>query len=136
MRSRPILTGLLAVLTLIACQRDDDQRTDTIHDQDVLAARAALSPAVVAELDDGNAAYRDRDYERALQHFQAAVDMNETLAAGWFGIYMAQLALGNPEAAEAAMQHVRTHAPGATLIHPDPDMPVPADHPAVRDTQP
>jgi tetratricopeptide (TPR) repeat protein len=136
MRSSSIVAALIAALLITACQQADDQRTGAISDQDVLAARAELDPAVLAELDNGNAAYRARDYETALQHYQAAVDMDQRLAAGWFGIYMAQLALGNAEAAEAAMDQARIHAPGATLMHPDPDIPVPADHPALRDTQP
>jgi tetratricopeptide (TPR) repeat protein len=127
-----LTTSLL--LLLAACDRPEDQRTGSIGDRDVREARAALDPAVVAALDSGNLAYRERDYPRALEHFNAAVRMDGQLAAGWFGIYMAELALGNAEAAEAAMEQARIHAPGATLMHPDPDFPVPPDHPALRDT--
>jgi tetratricopeptide (TPR) repeat protein len=132
--ARVLKTALLASLLIAACDRPDDQRTGAIGERDVLEARAGLDPAVTAELDSGNAAYRERDYQRALDHYHAAVQMNEELAAGWFGIYMAQLALGNTEAAEAAMEQARIRAPGATLMHPDPDLPVPADHPALQDT--
>jgi tetratricopeptide (TPR) repeat protein len=134
--NRAMIVGAASVLLLAACQRADDQRTDTITDRDVRAARQQLDPAVAAALDSGNVAYRARDYQRALQHYQEVVARNEELAAGWFGIYMAQLALGNPDAAEAAMAQARIHAPAASLMHPDPDLGVPADHPALRDTLP
>jgi tetratricopeptide (TPR) repeat protein len=127
-------TALLVPLLLVACDRPDDQRTGAIGERDVLEARAQLDPAVAAELDSGNAAYRERDYQRALEHYNTAVRMDDRLAAGWFGIYMAQLALGNAEAAEAAMEQARLRAPGANLMHPDADMPVPAGHPALEDT--
>jgi tetratricopeptide (TPR) repeat protein len=136
MRARPTHALLAVALVAGGCERADDQRTDTIRDRDVLEARARLDPAVTTALDDGNAAYRARDYEAALRHYQSAVEMEETLAAGWFGLYMAHLALGNVDAAEAAMEQARMHAPGASLMHPDPDLAVPADHPALRDTQP
>jgi hypothetical protein len=136
MFARFLLLAVTAILTASACRGEDDQRTDTITDRDVQAARDQIDPAVLEALDSGNTAYRERDYRRALGHYQAAVDRDETVAAGWFGIYMAQLALGNAEAAEAAMVQARNHAPGASLIQPDADLPAPAGHPALPDTQP
>lgn len=131
---RAMVVVSAAVLVLAACDRPTDQRTDSITDRSVRDARQQLDPAVAAALDSGNVAYRARDYRRALEYYQKVVEMNEELAAGWFGIYIAQLALGNPDAAEAAMAQARTHAPRASLMHPDPDLGVPADHPALRDT--
>jgi tetratricopeptide (TPR) repeat protein len=136
MSARACLIALLLPLLAGGCRRPDDQRTDQIRDRDVLAARQTLDPAVVEALDSGNVAYRERDYSRALGHYQAAVEMDRDVAAGWFGIYMAQLALGNAEAAEAAMQQARQRAPGASLIQPDEDLPVPRDHPALPQDQP
>lgn len=136
MSHRHLVAALTATLLFTGCDRGDDQQTGAIRDRDVLAARADLEPAVVEALDSGNAAYRNRDYRRALEHYNAAVEMNDELAAGWFGVYMAELALGNADAAEAAMEQARIHAPGATLMHPDPGLPVPADHPALTDTLP
>lgn len=135
MRAAVVAAGT-AVVLLGGCERTDDQRTGSIEGRSVLEARAALPEAVVAALDSGSAAYRERDYQRALEHYTAAVEMDDDLVAGWFGVYMAQLALGNADAAEAAMEQARLRAPEASLMHPDPDLPVPTDHPAVRDTQP
>jgi tetratricopeptide (TPR) repeat protein len=136
MNARSTTAVAAALLALMACDRPDDQRTETISDRDVLQARQQLDPAVTAALDAGNAAYRAREYQRALDHYHEAVSRDRDLAAGWFGIYMAQLALGNADAAEAAMEQARTLAPGATLMQPDPDLGVPADHPALSDTLP
>jgi tetratricopeptide (TPR) repeat protein len=135
-RRRIVLSALTGALLLAACDRPDDQRTGAIQGEDVRAARAELDPAVADALDNGNSAYRAREYEQALEHYQTAVELDESVAAGWFGIYMAQLALGDDEAAEAAMEQARQHAPDATLMHPDPDRPVPADQPAPGDTLP
>jgi tetratricopeptide (TPR) repeat protein len=136
MTGRTIIAVAAASVALAACDRPDDQRTDTMTDRDVLAARQQLDPVVTAALDSGNIAYRERDYQRALDHYHQAVAVDNEAAAGWFGIYMAQLALGNPDAAEAAMEQARRYAPGASLIQPDPDLGVPAGHPALRDTLP
>jgi hypothetical protein len=39
-------------------------------------------------------------------------------AAGWFGIYMVEQALGIAAAADSALERARKRAPGATIIHP------------------
>lgn len=111
-----------ATLLTAGCQQGgDDQRTDTISREDVRGAQESLDPAVAAALDSGNTAYRDGDYELALQHYQEAVDAGEDVAAAWFGLYMAQLALGNLEAADRAMARAQALEPGASLIHPERD---------------
>ncbi len=110
----------LAVL-FAGCERPEDQETGSLDRERVLETRAALDSAVVAALDSGNAAYRIGDYEGALEHYRSVVDAHEDLAAGWFGIYMAELALGNDDAANAAMERARDLAPGASLIHPEAD---------------
>lgn len=115
-------TGLVALtIVLVACGPPDDQETGSIEDSDVRQAREDLAPELVAALDSGNAAYRRGDYQEALAFYQDAVELDEDVAAGWFGVYMAQLALGNPEAADSAMTRAQDLAPGASLIHPGRD---------------
>ena len=111
---------ILAVL-LAACSPPEDQETGTIRGQDVRQARENLAPELLAALDSGNAAYREGDYQDALAFYQGVVEQDDDVAAGWFGIYMAQLALGNPEAADSAMMRAQDLAPGASLIHPGSD---------------
>lgn len=83
------------------------------------AAERDLPPPVTVHLDSGNVAYRAGEYEEARRHFRAAVAADTTAAAGWFGVYMAERALGNDAAAEAALQ--RAGGLGdASDMHPGP----------------
>ena len=115
-------TGIAAIAVLLAaCSPPEDQETGTIRGEDVREARASLPPELVAALDSGNTAYRRGEYQDALASYRRVVEQDEDVAAGWFGIYMAQLALGNPEAADSAMARAQDLAPGASLIHPERD---------------
>lgn len=82
-------------------------------------ARRDLPEAVTAPLDSGNAAYRAGDYGEARRHFRAAVDADSTAASAWFGVYMAERALGNEAAADSALRRAGSlgDAPG---MHPAP----------------
>jgi tetratricopeptide (TPR) repeat protein len=110
---------LALVLTAVGC-RPDDQETGSVTPEDVREARDMLPEDVLAHLDSGNARYQDHDYQAALEHYRAVVDGAPDAPAGWFGIYMAQLALGNTAAADSAMARARELAPGASLIRPTP----------------
>ncbi len=109
---------VLALTAVAACRSRDDQRTDTINPQDIRQQRESLSPALVAQLDSGSTAFREGDHEGALRHYTAATKINDGVAAAWFGVYMAQRALGNEEEAQKAMDKVQKIAPGASLVHP------------------
>lgn len=111
--------GTAALLLITACQSGDDQETGSISRDEVMEAREGLDPEMVEALDQGNAAYREDDYEEALRHYENAAEIADDVAAVWFGIYMANLALGNAEAADSAMARARTLAPEASLIHPE-----------------
>lgn len=63
-----------------------------------------LPPTVTVHLDSGNAAYRSGDYESARRHFRAAAREDSSAGAAWFGVYMAERALGNELAADSALQ--------------------------------
>ena len=117
-----VRTGIaLIAIGLAACSPPDDQETGSIRDRDVREARENLPPELVAALDSGNAAYSQGQYRDALAYYEDAVAVDADEPSGWFGIYMAQLALGNTEAADSAMARARDLAPGASLIHPDRD---------------
>jgi tetratricopeptide (TPR) repeat protein len=115
---RSFLVLTLAATALTACRRPEDQTTGSINKAEIRQARSSLPDAALAQLDSGNASYRDKDYDAALGHYQKVVDISPDAAAGWFGIYMAQFALGNAAAADSAMARARALAPGASLIHP------------------
>lgn len=109
----------LAAVACLACDRPDDQPTGSISADDVRAAADQYSPAVRASLDSGNAAYRAGDHAGALRHYERAASADDDAAAAWFGVAMAQRALGDSAAAARALERVRDLAPGATLMHDD-----------------
>lgn len=118
-----IRTALLAVTVtvgLVGCERPADQETGSVTRDQIQNAREDLSPATLEALDAANEAYRTGNYEQALEHYQQA-NAEGDVAAAWFGIYMAHLALGNPAAADSAMERAKALEPGASLIHPTPD---------------
>lgn len=121
MSTRTVIAALASTVLLVACSPPDDQETGSIRGEDVTEARENLDPALVEALDNGNAAYRAGDYQEALRLYQQAVDMDDDVAAAWFGVYMAQLALGNTAAADSAMTRAQELQPGASLIHPQAD---------------
>jgi tetratricopeptide (TPR) repeat protein len=113
-------TTLVIVLALMiaACKRPDDQKTESIEAKDMNEARADISPAARAQLDSGNTAYKAKEYDRALAFYQRVTELDKDAAAGWFGIYMTELARGNAPAADSALRRAQKQAPGASLIHP------------------
>lgn len=119
MNFRSVLAAVTMTLLVTACQQPDDQETGSISREDVQQARENLAPDVAAAIDSGNEAYRAKDYQEALEHYQQAAELDEDLAAAWFGIYMAELALGNADAAQDAMDRAQSLEPGASMIHPE-----------------
>jgi tetratricopeptide (TPR) repeat protein len=117
MRTNRGLVTVLALAALVSC-RPEDQRTDSIDLEEAMQERADLAPAVAAHLDSGSVLFRADDHEAALEHYRMAVEIDPDAAAAWFGVYMAETALGNVEAATEALERAQREVPGATLIHP------------------
>jgi tetratricopeptide (TPR) repeat protein len=115
--------GPLLLALLVACAPPDDQETGSIRSDEVRQTRAELPADLLAAIDSGNAAYQRGDYQRALDSYDRAIEIDDDVAAGWFGVYMAQSALGNPEAADSALARAQGLAPGASLIHPEREAP-------------
>ncbi|HSM62028.1 MAG TPA: tetratricopeptide repeat protein [Longimicrobiales bacterium] len=111
------LVLVLAVAAAVSC-RPDDQRTETMDPQEAIQKREDLDPRVVHHLDSGSVLFRNDDHQGALREYRAATEIDPNAAAAWFGVYMAEHALGNEEAAQEALQRARSTVPGATLIHP------------------
>lgn len=82
-------------------------------------ARRDLPEAVASRLDSGNAAYRAGDYGEARRHFRAAADADSTAASAWFGVYMAERALGDEAAADSALRRAGSLG-DASGMHPAP----------------
>lgn len=109
----------LAAATVLGC-RPDDQRTESI-DPRAQETRTEMAPEAVARLDSGNAAMREDDFEAAVAHYQRVVELEPDQASGWFGLFMANNALGNGAAADSALQRAQALVPGASLMHPSPE---------------
>jgi len=118
---RLVLTTLSALIVGVSGCVPEDQRADSVDPEVGRKNRAEWPAEVVAHLDSGNLAMRDKDAERALGHYHNAVEMAPDNSTVWFGVFMAQNSLGNVAAADSAMAKVRELAPGATLVHPVPD---------------
>jgi len=101
---------------------------------DTGAARPAVELGAASQLDSGNTSYRARDYTGALAHYRAAAERQPRLAAAWFGVYMAQAALGDKAGADSAMARAQSLDPGMTAGHPTAGQPesagaLPPGHP-------
>jgi hypothetical protein len=110
--------AFVLALTLVGGCRGDDQRTDTVDPEAATRSREALPTDLTAQLDSANQAFRAGRYVEALAHYTGATEVDPEVAAPWFGIFMVQRALGNEEAASAALDRARHAVPGATLLHP------------------
>ncbi len=115
-----IFKGVVPILAagalLVGCKKDEAPKQPLGASQMTTAPK--LAPAAQAQLDSGNTAYRAKDYQTALKHYQQAVKDAPHTPASWFGVYMAESALGDTVAADSAMRKARALAPGATLVHP------------------
>jgi tetratricopeptide (TPR) repeat protein len=109
---------LTLVLTAAACGPPEDQETGSLDPVEARQETEALPAALRARLDSGGAAFRAQDLDAALAHYTAATRIDESVAAAWFGVYMAQKAKGNTEEALAALERVQQLAPGASLVQP------------------
>jgi len=79
-----------------------------------------LPPEVAAPLDSGNMAYRQGEYEAAAAYFRTAAQADPSgQSAGWFGVYLAEKAMGNDAAADSALSKAGDLS-GAMGMHPAP----------------
>jgi len=117
MSMRLTLVSALLLAAAVSC-RPDDRRTDTFDPEEAMQHREELPADVLAQLDSGSAAFREDDHEGALAHYTSATELAPDLAAAWFGVYMAHHALGNQEAAQAALEKAQSVNPAATLLRP------------------
>lgn len=110
--------ALIAFALLLSACRPDEQKTESIGREEFREARE-LPAQVRAQIDSGNAAIRAKRFTEARRHFNQATQADAKSKAAWFGLYLAERALGNIDAANAALARAQKLAPGATLIRPD-----------------
>lgn len=79
-----------------------------------------LPAEVAVPLDSGNMWYRRGNYRAAAAYFRKAAQADPSgQSAGWFGVYMAEKAMGNDAAADSALSKAGDLS-GAMGMHPAP----------------
>lgn len=106
-RRAAFVTGLTAAFLALGCAGEEAAPQ----------ARAGWPAEAAAAVDSGNAAYRAGDYEAARRHFRAAARVAPGVGTAWFGVYMAERALGNDAAADSALRRVGDLGEAARIHH-------------------
>lgn len=101
MRRGPVAT--LAVAILIACSKPAGTGTG----EGAVRPDGSLDPRLLALLDSAATAYRADNFETAGRQYAAALAVDSTLAAPWFGLFLVQRALGQGESADSALRTVK-----------------------------
>jgi hypothetical protein len=99
------LTVALLTATVIGCRGRSDPPVFENAEPDALAQAPATATLL---MDSAAAALGAGDYEDARRLYQAAADADTTLAAPWFGLFMARRGLGLTAPAESALSRART----------------------------
>lgn len=79
--------------------------------------RSGLPPEIQSALDSGNVAYRAGNYRAALEQFESLASEHPDVRAAWFGVFMANRALGNTAAADSAMRRAGMGSSDAARLH-------------------
>lgn len=109
----------LAAVGLVACGGEEGERVELGGEEPQARedARANWSPELTAAIDSANALYAADDYEGAAAMFTEITEDNPELGVAWFGLYMAERAQGNDEAADAALAKAEEYSPGLGRMH-------------------
>lgn len=110
---------MVGVLALAGCNDGNDaERQPLGQDPAMTEARAGWTPEYGELVDDGNVAYREGRYDDAADAYYKATELNPDVAAGWFGVHMAELARGNQAEADEALTRAEALTPGLGMGHP------------------
>jgi tetratricopeptide (TPR) repeat protein len=135
----------VALVAVAGCGEEQGERVELGEQPQQQGGRATWSAELTAAVDSGNAAYADERYEEAAEIYRGLTEEYPDVGVVYFGLYMAENALGNEEAAEAALAEAEARSPGLGRMHDaatdstaHPPMPqMPSGHPPVEpgDTQ-
>ena len=126
-RIHRIVPAILVTTSFLGACVPEDQRTETIDQETWAEVATAHTPEVRAQIDSANTAYKAGDYPGSLGHYQAAIELDDEVAAAWFGVYMAHHAMGDLEEANRALERARNLLPGASLLRENEAPPSPPD---------
>ena len=123
--------GIVALLlAAVACGGDDQaalSEETRFEGGEVTTARAGWPEGLAAMVDSGNVAFREGRHEDAAGIFRSATDRYPHIGAPWFGLYMAEHALGNLDAATEALEKSESLTPGLREASRHGGMTVPVD---------
>ena len=128
-------TFVVALAGLLACGGDTEeaQRVPLGEQEATSTSRADWPEGLAEQVDEANAAYANEEYEAAAETYRGLTDQHPEIGTLWFGLYLAETALGNEEAAAAALEKVEELVPGLLQMHDGaggmmaPDLDMPAD---------
>ena len=110
--------AITASVVLAACGGAEEAPEEMEFGGDqVEEARAAWPEGLAERMDSGNVAYREGRYEESAEIFRRATAQNPHIGSPWFGLYMAEHALGNLEAADSALAQAEALTPGLRRMH-------------------
>jgi len=108
--------------------------------------RASWPAELAAQVDSANEEYADGDYQAAADRYATLTEEYADIGTVWFGLYMAESALGNEEAAATALARAEQRAPGLGVMHdaaetmtgegPHPPIGMPSGHPSLDSVNP
>ena len=104
-------TPLLLLALAAACGKAGEDPERVTLGAEAGEVRSRLPAAIQIELDSGNVAYRERDFEGALRHYQAALRLDPDEPTSWYGVAMAAGALGDQALLAEARGKVEQLAP-------------------------
>lgn len=124
-RTIPVLAALVSIAWACRSEAPGD-RTPIAGARDT----RDLPRGVAAMLDSGNASYRAKDFESARAFYRKATELAPREPSAWFGVHMAELALGDSAAADSAIRRAADLSGQESFRHPpipDREAPEPAD---------
>lgn len=136
------LIPAVVVLTLAACTGEEGQRVELGADtaESTQLRRADWPEGLAADVDSANAAYAAGEYAMAAGIYRSLTEQHPEIGTVWFGLYMAENALGNTDAAAAALERAEAANPGLGQMHEAAEsatMPgMPAGHPPLDSVNP
>ena len=109
----------LAVLAVAACGEQESQRVELGEDQESQAqqGRANWPEELEVQVDSANLEYMNEEYQASADRYRAMTERYPEIGTLWFGLYMAENALGNQDAAQAALVKAEELAPGLGSMH-------------------
>lgn len=111
--------AVVAVLALAGCGNDEEGQRVPLGDEPAQSedGRAAWPDGLAEQVDSANLEYSTQDYAASAARYRALTEEYPDIGTLWFGLYMAENAQGNTEAAEAALEKAEELAPGLGRMH-------------------